>query len=175
MTLESGLHIGMLGPPTYIPTVQPHWIHFARAITRPWVGQLGSLWYILVEEGLQFFLRYSGPISVNGKVFKNQVENWKIAFWAFFVWLSKTKISIMKCSFLFYFLTMGWRGIDTDTIEHNGLGILGKTQTFEDKKVWHCDSCHNVTTPIITFFQFSGITNQTYYCDKCHTLTLSDW
>ena len=79
----------------------------------------------------------------------------------------------MKCAFLFYFLTMGWRGIDTDTIEHNGLGILGKTQTFEDKKVWHCDSCHNVTTPIITFFQFSGITNQTYYCDKCHTIILS--
>ena len=137
-----------------IPTVQPHWLHFARAITRPWVGLLGWLWYILVEEGLQFFLRYSGPISVNGKDFKNQVENWKIAFSTFFVPVLKTKTSITKCPFLLFFLTMGWREIDTDTIEHNGLGILDTHLIFEDKKVWHCDSCHNVTTPNITFANF---------------------
>ena len=46
----------------YIPTVQPHWVHFPRAITRAWVDLLGRLWYILVEEGLPFFLRYHGPI-----------------------------------------------------------------------------------------------------------------
>ena len=58
-----------------LQTVQEHLIPFWRAITRPWVGQQGRLWYILVEEGLKFFLRYGGPISVDWKVFKNQVEN----------------------------------------------------------------------------------------------------
>ena len=38
-----------------IQTVQEHLIPFWRAITRPWVGQQGRLWYILVEEGLKFF------------------------------------------------------------------------------------------------------------------------
>ena len=60
---------------SYIPTVQPHLIHFARAITLAWVGLLGSLWYILVEEDLKFFLRYHGSIWVDGKVVKNQVKN----------------------------------------------------------------------------------------------------
>ena len=46
----------------YIPTVPPHWIHFVMAITGAWVGLLGRLWYILVEEGLPFLLRYHGPI-----------------------------------------------------------------------------------------------------------------
>ena len=45
-----------------IPTVPPHWIHFARAITGAWVGLLCRLWYILVEIDLPFFLRYHGPI-----------------------------------------------------------------------------------------------------------------
>ena len=62
-------------PLQYIPTVQPHLIHFARAITLAWVGLLGSLWYILVEEDLKFFLRYHGSIWVDGKVVKNQVKN----------------------------------------------------------------------------------------------------
>ena len=38
------------------------------------------MWYILVEEGLTIFLRYSGPMSVDGKVFKNLQHNWRI-FW----------------------------------------------------------------------------------------------
>ena len=88
----------------FIPTVQPHWLHFARAITRPWVGLLGRLWYILVEEDLTIFLRYNGPISVEGKVLKNQVENWKIAFLAFFVNLVKCPNLLNKVPF-FYFLT----------------------------------------------------------------------
>ena len=132
MTYIDGIHKSS-GSFWRIPTVQPHWIHFARAITRPWVGQLGSLWYILVEEGLQFFLRYSGPISVDGKVFKNQVENWKIAIWSFFVRLLKTKISIMECPFLFTFLTMGWREIDKYTIEYKSFGIFGKKHHFKAK------------------------------------------
>ena len=60
---------------TNIPTVPPHWSYFARATARPWVGHLGCFGYILVEEGLGFFLRYCGPKWVDGKVFKNRVEN----------------------------------------------------------------------------------------------------
>ena len=56
-------------------TVPPHWSYFARATARPWVGHLGCFGYILVEEGLGFFLRYCGPKWVDGKVFKNRVEN----------------------------------------------------------------------------------------------------
>ena len=49
-----------------IPTVPPHWSYFARATARPWVGHLGCFGYILVEEGLGFFLRYCGPKWVDG-------------------------------------------------------------------------------------------------------------
>ena len=113
-----------------LPTVQPHWVHFPRAITRAWVGLLGRLWYILVEEGLTFFLRYHGPIYVDGKVFKNQVKNWKIAFLAFFVHLVKCQIFIIKYHFFYFFPFMGLRKIDTNVIGHHEFGILGTSQTF---------------------------------------------
>ena len=58
-----------------IPTVPPHSVHFARAIARPWVSTLGRFGHILVEEGSGFFMRYCGSKWVDGKVFKNRVEN----------------------------------------------------------------------------------------------------
>ena len=143
----------------YIPTVPPHWIHFARPITRPWVGLLGWLWYILVEEGLTIFLRYSGPMSVDGKVFKNLAENWKIAILAFFVNQVKCPNLHNKVQFLYCLLTMGMGGIDTDTIGHSRLGILGTNPTFVGQKVWQCDSCHTVPSSIITFGSFYNATN----------------
>ena len=113
----------------YIPTVQPHLIHFARAITLAWVGLLGSLWYILVEEDLKFFLRYHGSMWVDGKVVKNQVKNWKIAFLAFFVHLVKCPNHHNKVPFFYFFPFMGMREIDTDTIGYHELGILDISQT----------------------------------------------
>ena len=40
----------------------------------------------------------------------------------------------MKCPFLFCFLTMGWRGIGTDTIEHKCFDIFGKKPPLQGKK-----------------------------------------
>ena len=150
-----------------IPTVQPHWLHFARAITRPWVGLLGWLWYILVEEGLQFFLRYSGPISVNGKDFKNQVENWKIAFSTFFVPVLKTKTSIMKCPFLLFF---SHHGVKRDWYRHNWaqwFGYLGHTPNIWRQKsvtLWQLSQC-----PIITFSSFSDVTKHLLLWQVSHS------
>ena len=81
-----------------------------------------------------FFLRYSGPISVNEKVFKNQVENWKIAFLAFFVNLVKCPILPNKVPFFYFWHSMGMGEIDTDTIGHDKLDILGTNQLFLSKK-----------------------------------------
>ena len=105
-----------------LPTVQPHWVHFPRAITRAWVGLLGRLWYILVEEGLTFFLRYHGPIYVDGKVFKNQVKNWKIAFLAFFVHLVKCPNHHNKVPF---FLLFPPHGDERDWYRHNWVPWVG--------------------------------------------------
>ena len=117
-----------------IPTVPPHSVHFARAIARPWVSTLGRFGHILVEEGSGFFMRYCGSKWVDGKVFKNRVENWKIAFLAFFVNLVKCPILPNKVPFFYFWLIMGMGEIDTDTIGHDKLGILGTNQLFLSKK-----------------------------------------
>ena len=118
----------------YIPTVPPHSVHFARAIARPWVSTLGRFGHILVEEGSGFFLRYCGSKWVDGKIFKNRVENWKIAFLAFFVNLVKCPILPNKVPFFYFWHSMGMGEIDTDTIGHDKLGILGTNQLFLSKK-----------------------------------------
>ena len=51
---------------------------------------------------------------------------------------------------------MGMGEIDTDTIGHDKLGILGTNQLFLSKKITNWDSCPNVTPQIITFAQCSG-------------------
>ena len=117
-----------------LPTVPPHSRHFARATARPWVGHLGCFEYILVKEGLGFFLRYCGRKWVDGKVFKNQVENWKIAFLAFFVNLVKCPNLLNKVPFFYFWLIMWMGEIDTDTVGHDELGILGTNQLFLSKK-----------------------------------------
>ena len=51
---------------------------------------------------------------------------------------------------------MGMGEIDTDTIGHDKLVILGTNQLFLSKKITNWDSSPNVTPQIITFAQFSG-------------------
>ena len=77
---------------------------------------------------LKFFLRYHGSIWVDGKVVKNQVKNWKIAFLAFFVHLVKCPNHHNKVPFFYFFPFMGMREIDTDTIGYHELGILDISQ-----------------------------------------------
>ena len=78
-------------------------------------------------------MRYCGSKWVDGKVFKNRVENWKIAFLAFFVNLVKCPILPNKVPFFYFWLIMGMGEIDTDTIGHDKLGILGTNQLFLSK------------------------------------------
>ena len=96
---------------------------------------------------------------------------------------------------------MGMGGIDTDTIGHSRLGILGTNPTFVGKKVWQCDSCHTVPSLIITIGSFSNAINHLllwhvshnnlltllmhlwhqkmsknnfwnlWHCDSCHSVT----
>ena len=79
-------------------------------------------------------MRYCGSKWVDGKVFKNRVENWKIAFLAFFVNLVKCPILPNKTPFFYFWHSMGMGEIDTDTIGHDKLGILGTNQLFLSKK-----------------------------------------
>ena len=140
----------------FLPTVPPHSVHFARAIARPWVSTLGRFGHILVEEGSGFFMRYCGSKWVDGKVFKNRVENWKIAFLAFFVNLVKCPILPNKVPF-FLFLTQ--HGDGRDWYRHNWIwwvGYLGHKPAISKQKITNWDSCPNVTSQIITFAQCSG-------------------
>ena len=83
----------------------------------------------------------------------------KSRFWHFLSTKWNAQISIIKYNFLYCLLTMGMGGIDTDTIGHSRLGILGTNPTFVGKKVWQCDSCHTVPSSIITFDSFYNATN----------------
>ena len=156
-----------------IPTVPPHWIHFARAITGAWVGLLGRLWYILVEEGLTFFLRYHGPIYVDGKVFKNQVKNWKIAFLAFFVHLVKCQIFIIKYHFFLFFPL---HGIERDWYKCNWapwVWYLGNKPNIFMIKMWDTGTLVTVSQSQFLLFDHLMMSQITFNCDKCHTIKVS--
>ena len=154
----------------YIPTVQPHWVHFPRAITRAWVGLLGRLWYILVEEGLPFFLRYRGPIWVDGKVVKNQVKNWKIAFLAFFVHLVKCPNHHNKVPF-FLFFTL--QRIERDWNKCNWapwVWYLGNKPNIFMTKMWDTGTLVTVSQLQFLLFDHFMMLQITFNCDKCHTI-----